>query len=386
MPQRRTQTDPLAEYRRKRDFGRTSEPAGEVRVDRARDARLAFVVQQHDATSLHFDLRLELDGVMKSWAVPRGMTFDPAVKRLAMEVEDHPMDYNFFEGTIPASEYGGGTVMIWDRGVYYGDEVEAGEEEEEVLRRQYAVGKVSFTFVGDRLKGSCALVRTEAGAKPKWLLIKHRDAHVLRGVDPAAAFPTSVVTGRTLDEIAEEDATDGFEGAGVSAMLYRYDTEVPTGRGWVWEPAIRGTRAHIYVTPDGLGVVTGLPGAARRFRGVGSALRGFAREYDRSFVLDGEFTSGDDGEPPSFHAFDLLFEDGEVLLGEPWRSRRKRLEAVLGGVDADDVAIVEVVRKGGKSLLDRARDEGWNGIVAKRSDSTYRPGERTADWIKRVFF
>jgi bifunctional non-homologous end joining protein LigD len=384
LPERRPPSDALAEYRRKRDFGRTSEPPGEIRSRATRDARLEFVVQMHDATSLHFDLRLECDGVMKSWAVPRGLSFDPAQKRLAMEVEDHPMDYNFFEGTIPSGEYGGGTVMLFDRGVYFADEAQAGEAEQDVLRREHAAGKISFSFVGERLRGSWALVRTDSGARPKWLVIKHRDEFVRRGVDPAAVYQTSVITGRTLEEIAEEDASDGFQGAGISAMLYRYATELPRGAGWAFEPAIRGTRAHVYVTADGIGVITGLPGAARRFRGVGEKLKQFSAARGRTFVLDGEF-AGDDARGRVFHAFDLVFENGEILLPLTWTERRKRLESLLRKIAAPDVHLVPAVRRGGPALEARARAEGWRGIVAKRADGSYKPGERTGDWIKCVF-
>ena len=189
----------LAEYRHKRDFSRTSEPAG---GRRAAAPKLAYVIQKHAARNLHFDLRLELDGVMKSWAVPKGPSLDPAVKRLAMQVEDHPIEYNAFEGTIPKGEYGGGTVMIWDRGSYSygGDDPDAIEG----LRRGYAKGDFKFVLKGKRLKGSWVLVRTRRGdpRKPQWLLIKHRDEFAEPGSDVLSEFDTSVVTGRTMDEIA----------------------------------------------------------------------------------------------------------------------------------------------------------------------------------------
>ena len=189
----------LAEYRRKRDFSRTAEPRG-GRPKRTK--KLAFVIQKHAASHLHFDLRLEVDGVMKSWAVPKGPSLDPTVKRLAMEVEDHPIDYNTFEGTIPQGEYGGGTVMLWDRGTYrYG-----GDDPDPMagLRRGYAKGDFKFVLEGKRLHGSWVLVRTRRGdtKRPQWLLIKHRDEFAVEGSDVAADHPTSVASGRTMEEIA----------------------------------------------------------------------------------------------------------------------------------------------------------------------------------------
>lgn len=190
----------LAEYRRKRDFSRTAEPTGGRAPARK---KLAFVIQKHAASHLHYDLRLELDGVMKSWAVPKGPSLDPAVKRLAMEVEDHPMEYNKFEGTIPQGEYGGGTVMIWDRGTYKygGDDLDPLEG----LRRGYEKGDFKFILQGKRLKGSWVLVRTRRGdpRRAQWLLIKHRDDHAEPDSEVTAEFETSAATGRSMEEIAE---------------------------------------------------------------------------------------------------------------------------------------------------------------------------------------
>lgn len=193
----------LAEYRRKRDFTKTAEPRGGPTKARKTAAKLAYVIQKHAASHLHFDLRLELDGVMKSWAVPKGPSLDPAVKRLAMEVEDHPIDYNKFEGTIPQGEYGGGTVMLWDRGTYtYGGDDDVNPVEG--LRRGYAKGDFKFVLRGKRLRGSWVLVRTRRGdpKRPQWLLIKHRDEEAEPGSDVVAEYQTSVATGRTMDEIA----------------------------------------------------------------------------------------------------------------------------------------------------------------------------------------
>jgi bifunctional non-homologous end joining protein LigD len=194
----------LTEYRRKRDFTRTAEPKG-GRVGRTK--KLAFVIQKHAASHLHYDLRLELDGVMKSWAVPKGPSLDPSVKRLAMEVEDHPIEYNAFEGTIPKGEYGGGTVMLWDRGTYtYGS---ADPDPIEGLRRGYHKGDFKFVLNGERLKGSWVLVRMKRSqpgrgqpGRAQWLLIKHRDEHAVPGSDVVAEHQTSVATRRSMEEIA----------------------------------------------------------------------------------------------------------------------------------------------------------------------------------------
>jgi bifunctional non-homologous end joining protein LigD len=197
-----TRSGKLAEYRRKRDFSRTREPVG---GKRKKSPRLAYVIQKHDASRLHYDLRLELDGVMKSWAVPKGPSLDPAVKRLAIHVEDHPIEYNQFEGTIPEGEYGGGTVMIWDHGTY----TAAGDEDdpEAALRAGYRKGELKFELHGKRLKGSWVLVRTrgrgDRSRQGQWLLIKHRDGAADSDTDPTGKFQTSAQTGRTMAEIAE---------------------------------------------------------------------------------------------------------------------------------------------------------------------------------------
>ena len=193
----------LAEYRRKRDFSKTGEPAGGAAP--ARRGRLRFVIQKHAATRLHFDLRLELDGVMKSWAVPKGPSLDPSERRLAMQVEDHPIEYNTFEGVIPQGEYGGGTVMLWDRGTYapnYDDRDNDIEALHDGLRR----GRLKVRFDGKRMRGAWTLVRMhgrdENPDKPAWLFIKERDEHADPSHDLVAAAMTSIASRRTMDQIA----------------------------------------------------------------------------------------------------------------------------------------------------------------------------------------
>src|ERR687885_2831620 len=203
-PKRSSSRGGLAEYRRKRDFSVTPEPSGDAasqsraapQARRAPSAPLRFVIQKHAASHLHFDFRLELGGVMKSWAVPKGPSLDPSAKRLAMEVEDHPIEYNTFEGTIPAGEYGGGTVMLWDRGTYAAATY-SGAGDEDALRRGYEKGEMKFALHGERLRGSFALVRMKRPGRPQWLLIKHRDAEARpnaaeEGTDITDEFQTSV--------------------------------------------------------------------------------------------------------------------------------------------------------------------------------------------------
>lgn len=189
----------LEEYRRKRRFGVTSEPRGGARI-KQRTRKLRFVVQKHRATRLHYDFRLEWNGMLLSWALPKGPSLDPTVKRLAVAVEDHPIEYAKFEGVIPAGEYGGGTVMIWDHGTYDPDEPDVG--------KSLAKGELKFTLAGQKLSGSWVLVRTRGyGGSRSWLLIKHRDA-AASTIDIATEAPRSVVSDRLLAEIAFEEGGD----------------------------------------------------------------------------------------------------------------------------------------------------------------------------------
>lgn len=190
---------PLADYERKRDFTKTAEPPG-TSAPRSKRA-LRFVIQKHAASHLHFDLRLELDGVMKSWAVPKGPSYNPSQRRLAMEVEDHPIEYNKFEGTIPKGEYGGGTVMLWDRGTY-GPEAGGGSD---AIRDGYERGDLKIVLKGERLNGGWVLVRMRRDdrGRAQWLFIKHRDEAANADYDVVAEVNTSVTTGRTMDEITE---------------------------------------------------------------------------------------------------------------------------------------------------------------------------------------
>jgi bifunctional non-homologous end joining protein LigD len=402
----------LAEYRRKRDFATTPEPAGRRGRRRRSRSTLEFVVQKHAASQLHFDFRLELDGVMKSWAVPKGPSLDPTVRRLAMETEDHPMEYNAFEGIIPEGEYGGGTVMIWDRGRYWADEAEPGEDER-VLRCEYERGKMSFTLEGERLRGSFALVRTRGtGGKPSWLLLKHRDEEAQEGVDLAAQHETSVVSGRTMEEIAtgrsavwhstrkrrtkaktvprrgassrgargRSPVAQGAKLAAVRPMFAAAARRVPEGDGWSYEPSPGGTRVLAYVTPDAVRLVAGGADRVAHHPTIGRELARLSSRSDRSLVLDGEIVAPRGGEPV-LHVFDLLYADGEALAAEAYMDRRARLEALYRRRRQANVRLVPRLEDP-MAAAQEAKRRGWNHIVAKRADAPYRAGRRGGSWLR----
>ncbi|MGH7717341.1 MAG: non-homologous end-joining DNA ligase, partial [Gemmatimonadaceae bacterium] len=450
----------LSEYQRKRDFSRTREPSGERdergaeqpkrTPERANTGTLRFVIQKHAASHLHFDFRLELGGVMKSWAVPKGPNLDPSVKRLAMEVEDHPIAYNTFEGTIPKGEYGGGTVMLWDRGTYTANDTLPGESDSEALRRGFEKGKLDFTLHGERLHGSWALVRTRGGdrAKPQWLLIKHRDRFAQPGSDIVAAVDTSVDTGRSMDEIAfgrsrvwhsnrkargegsggrtekaapspaasalstrpaQRRATRLPGGEELRPMLASIGTSVPEGEGWTFEPKYDGIRVLAYVTPKAVKLVTrNGKDKATQFPEVVEALRKLAARSRRPLVLDGEIVALDNGAPARFQElqsrmhvkdaeaiaehssqtpaalvmFDILLDGDDVLLHDPWSERRRRLEARLRNRTSARLRLGDTHRGGGEEMLERARAAGWEGVIAKHTDSLYTPGVRSDAWLK----
>ena len=425
----------LAEYRRKRDFSRTREPSGERTSSPSRPGRLRFVIQKHAASHLHFDLRLELDGVMKSWAVPKGPSLDPSVKRLAMQVEDHPIDYNTFEGTIPKGEYGGGTVMLWDRGTYSADAATSDDEEESAVRDGLRRGDLKITFHGDRLHGSFALVRMKfardgSSSKPQWLLIKHRDEFAT-DEDVVADNMTSVDTGRTMEEIAggksrvwrsnrepkhpkrpktaiRPSGTSRNSAVPLEPMYASIGSEIP-GDGWTFEPKYDGIRVLAFVTSDEVKLITrNGKEKAKQFPEIVAALEKLASQAKRSFVLDGEIVALIDGEPARFQElqsrmhvkeshiierhssstpaalmlFDMLMDGDEVLLDEPWTERRAHLEQRVGKRVTRQLRLTDSVEGDGEKMLDKARREGWEGVIAKRTDSRYEPGNRSRNWLK----
>jgi bifunctional non-homologous end joining protein LigD len=439
----------LAEYRRKRDFTRTAEPSGDRASPSTRRGRLRFVIQKHAASHLHFDLRLELDGVMKSWAVPKGPSLDPSVKRLAMQVEDHPIDYNTFEGTIPRGEYGGGTVMLWDRGTYSADAAASADEEDDAIRDGLRRGDLKITFHGERLHGSYALIRMKfardrsSSSKPQWLLIKHRDEFATEE-DVVADNMTSVDSGRTMEEIAsgksrvwnsnrepKANASVSTRTAGkgkvssraassststansppvsLEPMYASVGSEIP-GEGWTFEPKYDGIRVLAYATATHVKLMTrnGKDKAAQ-FPELVASLKRLAAQTKRSLVLDGEIVALIDGEPARFQElqsrmhvkeshmiarhssstpsalvlFDIL-ADGEddILIKEPWSARRARLVKRVGKRVSPQLRVTDSVEGDGKKMLEEARRQGWEGIIAKRINSRYEAGNRSRNWLK----
>ena len=438
----------LTEYRRKRDFSRTGEPDGGASVKTARMSPkkgMRYVIQKHAASHLHFDLRLELDGVMKSWAVPKGPSIDPTVKRLAMQVEDHPIDYNTFEGTIPAGQYGGGTVMLWDRGTYSATP-EPADDDEELLRAGYTKGDFKIHFHGERMHGSYVLVRMKgdrfgSSDKPQWLFIKHRDEYAGRE-DIVEQYDTSVVTGRTMEEIAGDnkgnvwdsnrgDAAEARKAARngtneqprktsaraeprpvklpkvLEPMFASVGTAIPRG-DWTFEPKYDGVRVLAFCTAKDARLVTrNGHDKSRQFPEIAAALRKIASSARRDFVLDGEVVAlkydepvrfqelqgrmhvTDDsaiarhreGSPVGICLFDILLDGKDALLREPWSERRARLEKRIATRTSSVVRLGETGSDGEK-LLALAKKQGWEGIIAKRRDSVYEPGVRSRAWLK----
>ena len=385
--------DPLARYNAKRDFTRTAEPAGTLAPGKGN----SFVVQKHDATRLHWDFRLEVDGVLKSWAVTRGPSLDPDEKRLAVRTEDHPLDYGTFEGTIPEGEYGGGTVMLWDRGTWSPIKGKSAKDLE--------AGHLHFVLEGERMRGEWLLIRLKPRAKEKrenWLLRKIGDAEA-GGTDTLVETAlTSVSTGRTMQQIAEGEkptrkpsrnkaAKPATLPAFTEPQLCTLVDTVPTGNAWLHEVKYDGYRAVVAVAGGTATVFTrsGLDWSDK-FPGVAEA----AAALDvKSALIDGEIVAFKDGRPDfstlkeaiasggdmTMFAFDLLARDGEDLTALSTVERKARLQAIVG----DDARIhyAEHVVGSGEQLLEKMCAEGLEGVVSKRADAPYRGG-RSTDWRK----
>lgn len=392
-------------YNRKRDFAKTKEPRGR----KLRGSGDSFVVQKHDASRLHYDFRLELDGVLKSWAVPKGPSLDPDEKRLAMRTEDHPLDYGDFEGTIPKGEYGGGTVMLWDQGRWIPD---PRKDPSKTIEE----GHLHFTLEGERMKGEWVLFRLNPRPGERgepWMLKKVTDEYA--DPDDGEALVdnnvTSVTTGRTMAEIAAgEDVWRSNRGgqkggrakrkAGKAPppfqepQLATLVDDVPPGTSWIHEYKYDGYRLLLAV---GDGVATAWTRKGLDWSDKFKALVKAAAKLPAGCLIDGEAVAVDENGKPSFqllqstlkeqrganlvfYAFDLLVDRGEDIKRLPNIERKERLAALLKGVHPPILFGDHVIGRG-EELFREVCKTGGEGIVSKRAGAPYK-GARTRDWLK----
>lgn len=390
--------DRLRAYQAKRDFARTAEPSGAVEERPVAAAPPRFVVQKHAARRLHYDVRFEAEGVLISWAVPKGPSLDPAVKRLAVHVEDHPLDYASFEGAIGSGQYGAGAVIVWDEGTYRNLTAKDGRPVPVV--EAVAAGHLSVWLDGTKLHGGWALTRTSpAGDREAWIMVKRADDRASRTVDVTTEAPGSVLTGRTIEEVrgdVENRPSQTGRATWQPPMLAQplrvpQDLRVVASPGWVYQRKLDGLRC--VAVRNGAQVELWSRNRlsfTARFPAIAAALAALPAE---NFTIDGELVAFD-GERTSFarlqqprsparpelHAFDLLYLLGRDTTGLPLSDRRRLLAQLLEGV-ADDVCVVEAVEGEPGPLLDAACEAGWEGLIAKREASAYRSG-RSPDWRK----
>jgi bifunctional non-homologous end joining protein LigD len=383
----------LGPYREKRRFGVTPEPApGGVP---AAGGRSIFVVHKHDARRLHYDLRLEIGGALASWAIPRGPSPDPAVKRFAVETEDHPLEYADFEGRIPEGEYGAGDSIVWDRGTWDTDP----PGQAEAMR---AKGHLAVVLHGEKLRGKWHLVRTRrgSGGKPSWLFFKARDEFAAADRDLLAERPESVLTGKRVTlgpPRARAMAAPHPEPIQLLVKTWppmlatASDGTAARGPGFVYEVKYDGFRALAAVSGGRVALQSrnGLD-LSRRFPGIARALAGIEAA---EAVLDGEIVALDDEGRPAFGrlqraegrgclyaAFDLLWLDGQDLRDRPLEERRDLLESLLANEEAP-LALAERIPGPGERAYGEARRRGLEGLVAKREGSRYE-GRRSRSWLK----
>lgn len=380
-------TEKLQKYNSKRNFDITAEPHGKVK--RTDSADLKFSVQHHIARADHFDLRLELNGVALSWAIPKGPSYCTSDKRLAMRVEDHPVDYMDFEGTIPKGEYGGGTVMLWDEGIWI-----PRSDPQKGLKE----GSLKFRLKGERLKGDWALVKMkgrEDGSSEPWLLIKEKDAYAKRTAG-ISRFSRGVRSNKSMAEISEAARTNPFNSAGV--MLAKLTKELPAGSEWIYELKYDGHRVLAF-SQNGTTTLLSRNGhkCPEAFSPVAEAVSEILR--GRAAVLDGEMVVAGKNGIPDFGAlqrlikngggglnyvvFDLLALDGEDLRNLPLSERKKKLKSLIKNAPFI-ISYSEHTDKMGKSRLAALEKQGMEGVVAKRKYSEYAEG-KNGDWLKFKF-
>ncbi|MGH9618520.1 MAG: non-homologous end-joining DNA ligase, partial [Bryobacteraceae bacterium] len=395
---------PLHEYARKRNFAQTPEPREKKPVARGERGGF-FCVQRHDATRLHYDFRLEVNGVLVSWAVPKGPSLDPARKALAMKVEDHPLDYGTFEGNIPEGNYGAGSVMLWDQGTY--EVLGEATAEEQVAR-----GDFKFQLHGTKLNGSFAVVRMKRGGKGnEWLLIKKHDEFAVPDYD-IQQYAVSVSTGRTQEEIAANEGGLKLEDlpgarkavipANIEPMLATLVAQPPDGSDWLYEIKWDGVRALCRIHQGKLEIHSRRGNRAERqypeFEHLPAEVRA------KSAWLDGEICVLDEHgrarfdliqpriganskavpqltetNPATLLLFDVLYADGFDLRGAALEQRKRVLQTLV--TPSDRVRISEAFETDGEHMFEAARQMGLEGIIAKNKTSRYE-SRRSRAWVK----
>nr|WP_294871020.1 DNA ligase D [uncultured Pedobacter sp.] len=407
----------LKEYNKKRDFNKTTEPkSGKAKAS----GKLQFVIQKHNATRLHYDFRLEMDGVLKSWAVPKGPSTDPKTKRLAMMVEDHPFDYKNFEGIIPKGEYGGGTVIIWDEGTYEPIEKIRGKKaQEKHLLKQLHSGSLKIMLHGNKLKGEYALVKTNGMGENGWLLIKHKDEYA--SVIDVTKKDKSVLSEKTIKQI--EKTSDKVWQHGheqiisteispeIKALLKKgRKSKIPIGMkpmlatlvdepfddpDWIYEVKWDGYRALGFCMKNG--DVQLLSRNNKQFNEQFYPIFQILQSWKRDMVVDGEILvindkgisnfgalqnwhSEADGELV-YYVFDLLWYEGKELTELPLGARQAMLAEVLPQ-DDDRVRLSQIFKASGTEFFNVAIKMGLEGIIAKKVNSLYTKNNRSKDWLK----
>jgi bifunctional non-homologous end joining protein LigD len=387
----------LKEYWKKRDFTKTAEPQGKTETSSGR--QLHFVVQKHAASHLHYDFRLEVDGVLKSWAVPKGPSLNPTDKRLAVQVEDHPYEYRTFEGTIPEGSYGAGTVIVWDEGTYTATNATTAKESEMLMRQGLENGRISFILQGHKLQGEFSLIQLKGKNRNQWLLIKKNDTHA-SPVD-ITEQDNSVRSSRTLKESKkaknpkkpEAAAKQSIEAAPIKPMLATLVEEPFDHPDWIFEIKWDGYRALAEMNDGKVNLYSrNLHSFNQRFEPIVRSLA----SLKLNALLDGEIVLFDQKDRPSFQllqnyqrnktgtliycVFDLLYLNGKDLRHLPLIERKEILRTILPDDQAHIRYCDHIVAKG-KSLFKRIAKSDFEGMMAKEAQSSYQTG-RSRAWLK----